>query len=461
MFRLAMGSLWNRRFVAVLTVLSIALSVALILGVERLRAEARDSFTNSASGIDLIVAPRGNSVQILMATVFGVGTTGTGLAWETYEWIAALPQVAWAVPIQMGDNHWGYPVIGTIQAYFERFRHSGGQSLAIAAGRAFEDGTPDAAVVGAEVAARFGYAPGSVIVNAHGAGAVSFDLHNDAPFTVTGVLASTGTAVDRMVFVTLQGFDEIHAKRTPPPADPFDLAVSNTEPVGTQGRSAASGSSVPHAVEHVEDAHTKYVYAADRHGDEDQHDDHHHEPATINAIYVGLAERTAVLGVQRTLAELRTDPVSAVLPGVALAELWSITGTAERVMQTMSWAVALAGMIGMVVMLSATLDARRREFTILRSVGAAPGRIFGLIVTEAGVLMGAGIIAGLAMLALAVRLSSPVLSARFGLNLDLGPGETREIAILIAIFGAGLTASLAPAIRVYRMTLADGLSVRL
>ena len=181
----------------------------------------------------------------------------------------------------------------------------------------------------------------------------------------------------------------------------------------------------------------------------------------INAIYVGLAERTAVLGVQRMLAELRTDPVSAVLPGVALAELWSITGTAERAMQAMSWAVALAGMIGMVVMLSATLDARRREFAILRSVGAAPGRIFGLIVTEAGVLMGVGILVGIAMLALAVQLSSPILSAQLGLNLDLGPVDAREIVLLFAIFGAGLAASFAPAIRVYRMTLADRLSVRL
>jgi len=469
MFRHALRSLWNRRFAAILTVLSIALSVALILGVERLRGEARDSFTNSASGIDLIVAPRGNPVQILMATVFGVGTTGTGLGWETYERVAALPQVAWSVPIQMGDNHRGFPVIGTTAAYFERFRHSGGQPLAMAAGRAFEDDASDAAVVGAEVAARFGYVPGSVIVNAHGAGAVAFDLHDDTPFRITGVLAPTGTAVDRMVFVTLQGFDELHAQRTPPPEDPFDLATSGPGPVGVTGRGAAGDTSAPHAVEHAEDANTEDGDATGAHGehdndvhrDEDGHDDHHHEPATINAIYVGLAERTAVLGVQRMLAGLRTDPVSAVLPGVALAELWSITGAAERAMQAMSWAVALAGMIGMLVMLSATLDARRREFAILRSVGATPGRIFGLIVTEAGVLMGAGILGGLAILTLAVRLSRPILSARFGLFLDLGPVGVHEVAILIAIFGAGLAASLAPAIRVYRMTLADGLSVRL
>ena len=107
MIGFSLRSLWNRQFLASLTILALGLSVALILGVERLRDGARDSFANSASGIDLIVAPRGNSVQILMATVFGVGGTGTCMAWESFEWLKQRPEVAWAVPIQMGDNHRG------------------------------------------------------------------------------------------------------------------------------------------------------------------------------------------------------------------------------------------------------------------------------------------------------------------------------------------------------------------
>lgn len=504
MLGLALRSLWNRRFVAALSVLSIALSVALILGVERLRGEARDSFANSAAGIDLIVAPRGNAVQILMATVFGVGTTGTGLAWESYELVEDLPQVAWSVPIQMGDNHRGYPVIGTTAAYFERFRHSGGQPLVLAKGQAFDDAMPEAAVVGAEIAARFGYGIGTVIVNAHGAGAVSFDLHDDAPFTVIGVLAPTGTAVDRMVFVTLEGFDEIHAARTPPPVDPFNMADGDGAAPGAaapevrkdhhddaethddardayghegeerhteeehdhederslEGKEGNAEEEQAHeeARSHAEDQHGR---AEDDHGAGDPHGDHRHKPAAINAIYVGLTDRTAVLGIQRTLAELRMDAVSAVIPAVALTELWSITGTAERAMQLMAWAVALAGMTGMVVMLSATLEARRREFAILRSVGATPARIFALIIAEAALLVAAGLAAGLLVLALAVRFTAPILTARFGLTLDTAPADGREVALLAGILAAGLVAALVPALRVYRMTLVDGLSVRL
>jgi putative ABC transport system permease protein len=452
MLGFSLRSLWNRRFVAGLTVLAISLSVALILGVERLRDGARDSFANSASGIDLIVAPRGNSVQILMATVFGVGGTGTGMAWESFEWLEDRPEVAWAVPIQMGDNHRGYPVIGTDASYFEHFRHSGGQPLSLAAGAFLTGGGADAAVVGAEVAARFGYAPGTVIVNAHGSGEVSFDLHDDAPFTISGVLASTGTAVDRMVFVTLEGFDSIHAQEDAPLADPLDPAALSGDLAGDDGKHEESGEHDDHDAHEAHDDHG---------GDEGTEAGHSHEPDRINAVYVGLTDRTAVLGLQRAVNERPSDALSAVLPAVALAELWGITGTAERAMRLMAWAVALAGMIGMVVMLSATLDTRRREFAILRSVGATPGRIFALIVTEAAVLTAAGLILGLVLLTVATFVTDPILSARFGLRLGLNVFGTRELATLFVIFCAGLLASLIPAVRVYRMTLADGLSVRL
>ncbi|WP_226925757.1 FtsX-like permease family protein [Meridianimarinicoccus sp. MJW13] len=449
MLRFSLRSLWNRRFVAGLTVLAIGLSVALILGVERLRDGARDSFANSASGIDLIVAPRGNSVQILMATVFGVGGTGTGMTWDSFEWLEDRPEVAWAVPIQMGDNHRGYPVIGTDASYFEHFRHSGGKPLSLAAGSFYTGDAADAAVIGAEVAARLGYAPGAVIVNAHGSGEVSFDLHDDAPFTISGVLAPTGTAVDRMVFVTLEGFDTLHAQEDAPLADPLDPAAMPADDHGEDGA---------HDDHDAHDAHDDHEDHGDHEGTEAGHG---HEPDRINAVYVGLIDRTNVLGLQRAVNERPSDALSAVLPAVALAELWGITGTAERAMRLMAWAVALAGMIGMVVMLSATLDTRRREFAILRSVGATPGRIFALIVTEAAVLTAAGLVLGLVLLTVATFVTDPILSARFGLRLGLNVFGARELTTLFLIFCAGLLASLVPAVRVYRMTLADGLSVRL
>ncbi len=462
MIGFSLRSLWNRRFVAGLTVFAIALSAALIVGVEKLRDGARDSFVNSASGIDLVVAPRGNPVQILMAAVFGIGGTGTAMSWESFEWLENMPGVAWAVPIQMGDNHRGYPVIGTDVTYFEHVRHSGGQPLQLASGTLFIEGQADGAVLGAEVAARFGHAPGTVIVNAHGSGDVSFHMHDDAPFTVTGVLAPSGTAIDRMVIVSLAGFDAIHAPHGTPDADPLDAAGLAVPPRNTR----ADHETHEEHREHTGHDHDEGSRAAAGTG-EHAHprgrdpDGHAHAPERLNAVYVGLADRTGVLGLQRAVNDRAAEPLSAVLPAVALTELWGITGTAERALQIMAWTVALASIIGMVVMLSATLESRRREFAILRSVGASPAHVVRLILTEAAVLTGAGLFLGIGIFILAARVAGPVLASRFGVQLDTRGFDARELAVLASLFGAGLAAALVPAIKVYRATLADGLSVRI
>lgn len=417
---LVLHSLWNRRFVAALTVLAIALSVALILSVERLRDSARTSFANSASGIDLIVAPRGNDVQILLATVFGVGSTGAGMSGEVLELLEEMPGVAWGVPLMQGDNHQGFPVIGTSAAYFEHFKHSRGQALNFANGGSFED--THGAVIGAEVAERLGYDVGTEIVNAHGAGAVALEVHDEAPFQITGVLTRTNTAVDRMVFISLEGFDALHAESAPRSADPFATFAET-----------------------------------------DHDDDHEHGyvPDQINAIYIGLSNRTAVLSVQRAVATYKAESLAAVMPNVALLQLWSITGTAENALRVMSMAVMAASMIGMVVMLSAALEARRREFAILRSVGAAPRDVVLMIILEALLVTGAGILLGLAIFLSVALLAEPLLSARFGVTLGGNLLTSREILLLLTVLCFGGLASLLPAWRVYRMTLADGLTTRL
>ncbi len=418
---LALQSLWNRRFVAALTVLALAVSVALILSVERLRSSARTSFANSASGIDLIVAPRGNDVQILMATVFGVGSTGTGMSYDSFEMLRARPEVAWAVPMMQGDNHQGFPVIGTDAGYFTHLKHSSGTALTFARGKAFDD--PHSAVVGAEVAAQFGYDVGSEIINAHGAGQVSLEMHDDDPFLVSGVLSRTNTAVDRMAFISLEGFDALH-RETAHPHDP--LAQIAPLPQGTGPQSEAP-----------------------------------FRPSQINAVYIGLNSRTSILSIQRAVATHPGEALSAVMPNVALLQLWSVTGTAENALRLMSIAVIAASMIGMVVMLSATLETRRREFAILRSVGAAPRDVVWLIVAEALLVTTAAILGGLLLFAVAAKLADPILTTRFGFGLSGFLLGGREAILLFTVLCFGGLASLLPAWRVYRMTLADGLTTRL
>src|SRR5688572_19001092 len=120
---LAARSAWNRRLTLGLTMIAISLSVALLLGVDRVRRDARESFAQSVSGTDLVVGARTSPVQLMLYAVFRIGEATSNMKWESFREIAAHPLVAWAVPLSLGDSHRGYSVVGTSAAYFENFRY--------------------------------------------------------------------------------------------------------------------------------------------------------------------------------------------------------------------------------------------------------------------------------------------------------------------------------------------------
>lgn len=151
LFRLALASLANRRFTALLTIFAIALSACLLLAVERVRTEAKASFASTISGTDLIVGARSGSVNLLLYSVFRIGNATNNIRWDSYRHFAENPRVKWAIPISLGDSHRGYRVMGTDAGYFEHYRYGRGQELQLAEGRAFGQDLFDV-VLGAEVA---------------------------------------------------------------------------------------------------------------------------------------------------------------------------------------------------------------------------------------------------------------------------------------------------------------------
>ena len=336
LFRLAAKSLWNRRGTATLTAFAIAVSVALLLGVQQVRTEARESFANTISGTDLVVGARSSPLNLLLYAVFRVGDATANVSWETYQKIANHRDVAWTIPLSLGDSHQGFRVLGTSTSYFEHYRYGRRQQLRFTAGKAFADA--EGVVIGAAVARELGYRVGDPIVIAHGIGEVSFTQHDHHPLRLVGILAPTGTPVDRTVHVSLDALDEVH--RTP-------------------------------------------------------------------------AEEAA----------------------------------------------ATAG-LGMLTALLTSLNERRREMAILRSVGARPGQIFGLLVSEAAFLALLGAVAGLALQQGLLALLQPWIEAKYGLVLALGSPAALEWAMLGGVVVAGAVIGLVPAWRAYRLSLADGLTVR-
>ncbi|MEZ5660307.1 MAG: ABC transporter permease [Burkholderiaceae bacterium] len=423
MLRLALASLWNRRVTALLTVLCMALSVALLIGVEKLRRDGRAAFANTISGTDLVVGAPTGDVQLLLQTVFRIGSASGNLSWEAYERWRDDPRIAWSVPISLGDSHRGFPVLGTSRGYFEHYRHGARQALRFASGRAFE--APLEAVIGAEVARRLAYQLGQEIHLAHGAGEIAGTEHAEHELRVVGILAPTGTPVDATVHVDLAAIEQIHEG-------------------WEQGHA-------PNALDRL---------LAGKHAHE-RESTHHDEPQAITAFLVGLSNRSQLFAVQRAINTDPTQPMQAVIPGMALQQLWDVFAVAENLLRIVSWLVIGTGIASMLIVLLSSMQARRREMAVLRAVGATPWHLAGLLLAEAAMITVAGMLVGLGLLFTGLALLRPLVAVRYGLDLPLSGLTPGDVALLALVLGAALAASLIPVLSALRQSLADGLSVRL
>ncbi len=414
--RLAWRSLLNRWVTAVLTIVAIAVSVMLLLGVEKVRTGARSSFANTISGTDLIVGARSGDLQLLLYSVFRIGNATNNMTYESYEDIARDEAVDWIVPVSLGDSHRGFRVMGTSQAYFEHYRYRRDRELTFAAGTPFDDLFD--AVLGADVAAALDYELGDAIIVAHGLGEIGFAEHDDKPFVVAGILEKTGTPVDRTVHVSLEAIEAIH--------------------IDWQ-----SGAQIPGQTVSADEVRTMDL-----------------KPNAVTAAFVGLKSKLSTFKLQRAINEYAEEPLSAILPGAALQQLWGLIGTAETALGAISIMVVVTALLGMVTMVLATLNERRREMAILRSVGARPRTVLTLLVAEAGLLGLLGTLLGVVLLYVALLIIRPLVDAEFGLYLEIGWLSQCELLSLLAIVIAGLLAGLLPALRAYRLSLADGMMVR-
>lgn len=415
LFGLALGSAWNRRLSLGLTLLAVVLATTLLLSVERIRHAARDGFAQSVSGTDLVVGARSSPVQLVLYAVFHLGEATNNLRWESYREIAADPAVAWSVPISLGDSHHGFPVLGTTPDYFVHYHYGDRQPLRLATGQVFS-GLFDA-VIGAEVARQLGYRPGDKIVLSHGDGGLPGMEHADKPFTITGVLAPTGTPVDRTVHVSLAAIEAIH--------------------VDWVGGAPMPGFSIGADVVQKFDL----------------------TPKTITAFLVGLHQRVQVFRLQRRINEYAGEPLLAVLPGVALDQLWQTVGVAERALQAMSWLVLAVGLAGLMATMLAGLSERRREMAILRALGAGPRHILALLLLEGFVVSLLGSLLGLLLVTLFAQFGAGRL-AEYGLAALPLAVDAAEWRIFASIVVCGTLVGLLPAWRAYRLSLADGLIPR-
>ncbi|EHR6780347.1 ABC transporter permease [Vibrio parahaemolyticus] len=414
--KLAWKSLMNRKATAVLTIMTVAISVILLLGVERIRTQAKDSFANTISGTDLIVGGRSGQVNLLLYSVFRIGNATNNIDWKSYQEFSQHRAVDWAIPISLGDSHKGFRVMGTNHSYFEHYKYGSKQPLTFSKGEEF-NGLFET-VLGSDVAKQLGYQIGSEIIIAHGISDVGFSRHDKLPFKVVGILAPTGTPVDKTVHVSLEAIEAIH--------------------VGWE--SGARLGPTPDA---------KVLQERD------------FQPKQITAMLVGLKSRIQTFALQRQINNYPKEPLSAIMPGVALHELWGMMSVAEQALIAVSGFVVIAGLLGMLSSLLTSLQERRREMAILRAMGARPRHVFSLLISEASLLTAAGIVTGVLGLYAILALLQPLIQQHYGINLTLSTLSAYEWMLLSFVQCAGIVIGFIPAFRAYRQSLSDGMTIRI
>jgi len=232
---------------------------------------------------------------------------------------------------------------------------------------------------------------------------------------VRGILAPTATPVDRTVHVSLAGLEAVH-----------------------EGWPAGRGA---------------------RHGPEAHGE--HAKHAAVTAILVGLREQVQVLHLQRAINEFEHEALLAILPSLTMQQLWDLLAVGENLLLAVGVLVVVCGGLATATALLTGLNERRREMAILRALGASPRAIFGLVLGEALLLTVGGMLVGVLLLQALLLGALPLLADRVGFAIPAWPPSPREAWLLVGVCGAGLCAGLVPAVRVYRQSLADGMTIRL
>ena len=415
LFKLTLSSLYARLLTVSMTVFAISLSLMLYLSVEKLRSSAYTSFTNTISQTDLIVGSRTSSIQLLLYSVFRVGNATNNITWESYEDIIDRDEIAWSVPISLGDSHKGFRVMGTNLEFFERYKYRSGQSLEIEEGNYFNDLYD--VVLGYGVAEKLGYNLDVPLIVSHGL--QSFTDHDDQPFKVSGILAKTGTPVDNTVIVSLEAIEAIH--------------------VDWSSGTKIQGQETPVAQIRKMDL----------------------SPKNITAVLIGVNSKLQVFQLQRWINEYPEEALSSILPGVALQELWRIVGIVENLLLGISIVVIFTTLIGMTAIVFSGLNERRREMAIWRAMGAPPSIIIGLLMIEAFIIALLSAIVSAILLFALLYLLQPWIDNNYGILVNIEMLSLEDIFIFMYFILAAMLVSLVPAIRAYWFSINDGMTIKI
>jgi putative ABC transport system permease protein len=384
-----------------LNVLLLALGVATITLLLLATSQLEERMQRDARGIDLVVGAKGSPLQIILSSIYQLDVPTGNIPLRQAREIAAHRMVKKAIPIALGDNHQGFRIVGTNADYVAHY------GARLARGRLWE--RPLDAVLGADVAARTGEDIGSTFLGAHGLGGGAGEhLHEAYPYRVVGVLAPSGTVLDRIILTGVASVWAVHA-------DQYDIK------------------NVDRIAELMPDEEKEYT-----------------------ALLVQYASPIAAAALPRYINS-NTD-MQAASPAYETARLFSIVGVGVDVLRGFALVLIIAAGLSVFIALYNALLERRYDLAVMRTLGASPARLMALMLFEGALLAGFGAVLGIVL--------GHVLTEALGLALRAAKqvavtGWTwvgAELWLFALALGVGIVAALLPAWRAYRTDIAGALA---
>ena len=415
MLSLLLKSMRSRIIPTSLVTISLTASMVLLLSIERIQQGAEEGFNQSISGVDAIIGPRSSSIELVLYTVFHLGRPTNNITTKTVNDVKIRGDISWLVPIALGDSHKGFRVVATEPNYFEHIKYANGQPLVFSKGVAFAELSE--AVLGSDVAEKLSYTVGSEIQITHGSVESIGSKHDDFSFVVTGILNKTGTPIDQAIFLDLKGYELLHLGWK------SGKKIFNLDDINL--------SSLP------EDALI---------------------PKTVTAAFIGLKSKLTLFNFSKNIREYPKEAISAVIPGIALSELWSIVGLVDKGFQLLSWIIIAISLIAMVTLIIASLDNRKQEMTIYRANGASPKFLAMMVLCESLVIGLTAIVGAIVLVTIVTYFATAQLNLALGISPTFKWISMGEITVFSFILLAGALSSLIPAVMVFRKNLHQTLS---
>ena len=403
--KIVLKSLRDRKGSVLLTLIAMTISIFVVLGVEHIRQQTKKSFESTLSDTDLVIGSRSGSLNLLLYSVFRIGSPTNNINWNSFKTISGDSRVDWAIPLSLGDSHKGFPVLGTNSDYFKYFRYGQKKPLEFKVGKPFEQIFD--VVIGAEIAKQLRYEIGDKIILSHGIHKKSLQRHDDYPFQIVGILKPTGTPVDRTVHIKLEGIEIIH--------------------VGWQN-----------GVQVFKNKISKELL------------DSEVEPKSVTAVFVGLKSKLATFSFQRTINNFADEPLLAILPGVALSELWQMMSLLEKSLLLVASLVFVSACFGVSAVLLNSIRERNAEIRLLRIIGASPTFIFALIETENLVIAVAAIVLATFISTVTLVGAEGLIIGAYGIQISPIIDTVVYIRVVAIVLTLTLVAGLVPGWAAYR-----------